>query len=287
MSIIIDQNTRVIVQGITGRDGAFHTQIMLQYGTKIVAGVTPGKGGSTIEGVPVFDSVEEAKKKTDANASVIYVPEKFAMDAIIEAVDSKLDLVVCITEGIPINQMIFVYQYLQGKKTRLIGPNCPGLISPGKSKIGIMPGQIFKPGHVGVVSKSGTLTYEVVYQLTNNGFGESTCIGIGGDPIIGTNFIDVLSLFEKDPDTESIVLIGEIGGEAEEQAADFISQHVTKKVVTFIAGRTAPPEKRMGHAGAIISNGKGTAEGKVAAFEAVGIPVAKLPSHIPGLLRCK
>jgi succinyl-CoA synthetase alpha subunit len=287
MSIIIDQNTRVIVQGITGRDGAFHTQMMLQYGTKIVAGVTPGKGGSTIEGVPVFDSVEEAKKKTDANASVIYVPEKFAMDAIIEAVDSKLDLVVCITEGIPINQMIFVYQYLQGKKTRLIGPNCPGLISPGKSKIGIMPGQIFKPGHVGVVSKSGTLTYEVVYQLTNNGFGESTCIGIGGDPIIGTNFIDVLSLFEKDPDTESIVLIGEIGGEAEEQAADFISQHVTKKVVTFIAGRTAPPEKRMGHAGAIISNGKGTAEGKVAAFEAVGVPVAKLPSHIPGLLRCK
>jgi len=287
MSIIIDQNTRVIVQGITGRDGAFHTQMMLQYGTKIVAGVTPGKGGSTIEGVPVFDSVEEAKKKTGANASVIYVPEKFAMDAIIEAVDSELDLVVCITEGIPINQMIFVYQYLQGKKTTLIGPNCPGLISPGKSKIGIMPGQIFKPGHVGVVSKSGTLTYEVVYQLTNNGFGESTCIGIGGDPIIGTNFIDVLSLFEKDPDTESIVLIGEIGGEAEEQAADFISQHVTKKVVTFIAGRTAPPEKRMGHAGAIISNGKGTAEGKVAAFEAVGVPVAKLPSHIPGLLRCK
>lgn len=287
MSIIIDENTRVIVQGITGRDGAFHTQMMLQYGTKIVSGVTPGKGGTSIEGVPVFDTVLEAKLKMNANASVIYVPEKFAMDAIIEAIDAEIELVVCITEGIPINQMILVNQYLQGKKTRLIGPNCPGLISPGKSKIGIMPGQIFKQGNVGVVSKSGTLTYEVVYQLTNAGFGESTCIGIGGDPIIGTNFIDVLSLFQNDPQTESIVLIGEIGGEAEEQAADFISKNVTKKVVTFIAGRTAPPEKRMGHAGAIISNGKGTAEGKVAAFEAVGVPVAKLPSHIPGLLACK
>ncbi len=287
MSILIDENTKVIVQGITGRDGAFHTRMMLQYGTKIVSGVTPGKGGTVLEGVPVFNTVAEAKHATGANASVIYVPEKFAMDAMIEAIDAEIDLVICITEGIPINQMILVNQYLQGKNTRLIGPNCPGLISPGKSKIGIMPGQIFKQGNVGVVSKSGTLTYEVVYQLTNAGFGESTCIGIGGDPIIGTNFIDVLSLFQKDAQTESIVLIGEIGGEAEEQAAEFISKQVTKKVVTFIAGRTAPPEKRMGHAGAIISNGKGTAEGKVAAFEAVGVPVAKLPSHIPGLLACK
>jgi len=287
MSILINENTKVIVQGITGRDGAFHTQLMLQYGTKIVGGVTPGKGGSSVEGVPVFDSVLEAKQNTGANASVIYVPEKFAMDAIVEAIDAGIELLVCITEGIPINQMIKVNQYLIGKNTRLIGPNCPGLISPGKSKIGIMPGQIFKQGHVGVVSKSGTLTYEVVYQLTNGGFGESTCIGIGGDPIIGTNFIDVLALFEKDPETHSIVLIGEIGGEAEEQAAEYISKFVTKKVVSFIAGRTAPPEKRMGHAGAIVSNGKGTAEGKVAAFEAVGVPVAKIPSQLPDLLRCK
>lgn len=287
MSILINENTKVIVQGITGRDGAFHTQLMLQYGTKIVGGVTPGKGGSSVEGVPVFDSVLEAKQNTGANASVIYVPEKFAMDAMVEAIDAGIELLVCITEGIPINQMIKVNQYLIGKNTRLIGPNCPGLISPGKSKIGIMPGQIFKQGHVGVVSKSGTLTYEVVYQLTNGGFGESTCIGIGGDPIIGTNFIDVLALFEKDPDTHSIVLIGEIGGEAEEQAAEYISKFVTKKVVSFIAGRTAPPEKRMGHAGAIVSNGKGTAEGKVAAFEAVGVPVAKIPSQLPDLLRCK
>ncbi|MDD4663621.1 MAG: succinate--CoA ligase subunit alpha, partial [Caldisericia bacterium] len=211
MSILIDENTKVIVQGITGRDGAFHTQMMLQYGTKIVSGVTPGKGGTVLEGVPVFNTVAEAKHATGANASVIYVPEKFAMDAMIEAIDAEIDLVVCITEGIPINQMILVNQYLQGKRTRLIGPNCPGLISPGKSKIGIMPGQIFKQGNVGVVSKSGTLTYEVVYQLTNAGFGESTCIGIGGDPIIGTNFIDVLSLFQKDPQTEAIVLTGEIG----------------------------------------------------------------------------
>lgn len=287
MSILINENTKVIVQGITGRDGAFHTQLMLQYGTKIVGGVTPGKGGSSVEGVPVFDSVLEAKQYTGANASVIYVPEKFAMDAMVEAIDAGIELLVCITEGIPINQMIKVNQYLIGKNTRLIGPNCPGLISPGKSKIGIMPGQIFKQGHVGVVSKSGTLTYEVVYQLTNGGFGESTCIGIGGDPIIGTNFIDVLALFEKDPETHSIVLIGEIGGEAEEQAAEYISKYVTKKVVSFIAGRTAPPEKRMGHAGAIVSNGKGTAEGKVAAFEAVGVPVAKIPSQLPDLLRCK
>ena len=287
MSILINENTKVIVQGITGRDGAFHTQLMLQYGTKIVGGVTPGKGGSSVEGVPVFDSVLEAKQNTGANASVIYVPEKFAMDAMVEAIDAGIELLVCITEGIPINQMIKVNQYLIGKNTRLIGPNCPGLISPGKSKIGIMPGQIFKQGHVGVVSKSGTLTYEVVYQLTNGGFGESTCIGIGGDPIIGTNFIDVLTLFEKDPETHSIVLIGEIGGEAEEQAAEYISKFVTKKVVSFIAGRTAPPEKRMGHAGAIVSNGKGTAEGKVAAFEAVGVPVAKIPSQLPDLLRCK
>lgn len=287
MSILIDEKTRVIVQGITGRDGAFHTQLMLQYGTMIVGGVTPGKGGTAVEGVPVFNSVLEAKSSTCANASVIYVPEKFAMDAMVESIDAGMELVVCITEGIPINQMIKVNQYLEGKHTRLIGPNCPGLISPGKSKIGIMPGQIFKRGNVGVVSKSGTLTYEVVYQLTNAGFGESTCIGIGGDPIIGTNFIDVLALFEKDPETSSIVLIGEIGGEAEEQAAEYISKFVTKKVISFIAGRTAPPEKRMGHAGAIVSNGKGTAEGKVAAFEAVGVPVAKIPSQLPDLLRCK
>jgi len=285
MSILINENSKVIVQGITGRDGSFHTEKMLEYGTKIVGGVTPGKGGMSIFNVPIFNTVEEAVLKTGADVSIIYVPEKFAGDAIIEAADFGISLIVCITEGIPVNQMIKISKYLESKPgTRLIGPNCPGVISPGKSKVGIMPGHIFKPGYVGVISRSGTLTYEVVYQLTNQGFGESTCIGIGGDPIIGTNFIDALALFNQDPDTNAVVLIGEIGGDAEEKAAEYIHQNMRKKVVAFIAGRTAPAEKRMGHAGAIISQGKGTAESKVSAFNNVGIPVASIPSEIPGLL---
>lgn len=286
MSILLDENSKVLVQGITGRDGSFHTQKMIEYGTKIVSGVTPGKGGTTIFDVPVFNTVQEAVQETGANVSIIYVPEKGAADAIIEAADSNIDLIICITEGVPVNQMIKVSKYLESKpKIRLIGPNCPGIISPGKSKVGIMPGHIFKPGNVGVISRSGTLTYEVVYQLTNLGFGQSTSIGIGGDPIIGTNFIDALALFNADPDTESVVLIGEIGGDSEEKAAEYIKNNMKKKVVAFIAGRTAPAEKRMGHAGAIISQGKGTAESKVNAFREAGISVASIPSEIPGLLR--
>ena len=292
MSILIDRNTRLIVQGITGRDGAFHTQQMIAYGTKVVGGVTPGKGGTEIHGVPVFDSVAEAVAATKANASVIYVPAPFAADAIHEAADAGLALIVCITEGVPVRDTLGAFHKVLAKRgeanplgrPRLIGPNCPGLISPGQAKVGILPGHICTPGPVGVVSKSGTLTYEVVKQLTDQGLGQTTCLGIGGDPVIGTDFIDALTLFEADPKTEAIVLMGEIGGNAEEQAAQFIKRHVTKPVVAFIAGQTAPPGKRMGHAGAIISGGTGTAAEKIAAFEAVGVRVARIPSEIPGLV---
>lgn len=286
MSILIDEKSRVVVQGITGRDGSFHAEQMIQYGTNVVGGVTPGKGGQSILGVPVFDSVKDAVSEAEADTSIIMVPAKFASDAIVEAADAGIRLVVCITEGIPVNQMIKVQAYLATKPdTRLIGPNCPGLISPGKSKVGILPGHIFKQGNVGVVSRSGTLTYEIVYSLTSKGLGESTCIGIGGDPIIGTHFIDTLEMFNNDPQTESIVLIGEIGGDAEEKAAQYIKENIKKKVVAFIAGVTAPAEKRMGHAGAIISQGMGTAESKVKALEEVGVKVAPIPSKIADLLR--
>jgi len=285
VSILVDKNTRVVVQGITGRDGAFHTKQMLAYGTKIVAGVTPGKGGEKIEGVPVFNSVKEAVEKTKANTSVIYVPSKFAADAIYEAADAGIKLVVCIAEGIPTTEMLKIYHYLKNTNTRLVGPNSPGVITPGMAKVGIMPGQIHKKGKVGVVSRSGTLTYEVAYHLTLNGLGQSTSLGIGGDPIIGTNFIDVLELFQKDPQTEGIVLIGEIGGTDEEEAALFIKKNVTKPVVAFIAGRTAPPGKRMGHAGAIISGGSGTAAEKITAFNKVGIKVAESPAEVAVLMK--
>jgi succinyl-CoA synthetase alpha subunit len=292
VSVLIDKNTRLIVQGITGRDGAFHTQQMIAYGTKVVGGVTPGKGGESVHGVPVFDSVAEAVEKTKANASVIYVPAAFAADAIHEAADAGVALVVCITEGVPVRDSLGAFHKVLGLrgadhplgKPRLIGPNCPGLITPGQAKVGILPGQIVTPGPVGVVSKSGTLTYEVVKQLTDRGLGQTTCIGIGGDPVIGTDFIDALTLFEADPKTEGIVLMGEIGGNAEEQAAEFIRRRVSKPVVAFVAGQTAPPGKRMGHAGAIISGGTGTAAEKMAAFEAAGVPVARIPSEIPVLM---
>jgi succinyl-CoA synthetase alpha subunit len=292
VSILIDKSTRLIVQGITGRDGAFHTQQMLAYGTKVVGGVTPGKGGTEQHGVPVFDSVAEAVAATKANTSVIYVPAPFAADAIHEAADAGISLIVCITEGLPVRDTLGAYHKVLGLRgagnplgrPRLVGPNCPGLISPGQSKVGILPGHICTPGPVGVVSKSGTLTYEVVKQLTDQGLGQTTCLGIGGDPIIGTDFIDALTLFEADGKTEAIVLMGEIGGNAEEQAAQFIKRHVTKPVVAFVAGQTAPPGKRMGHAGAIISGGTGTAAEKMAAFEAAGVPVARIPSEIPGLI---
>ena len=280
MSIYIDKNTKVLVQGITGSVGAFHTKQMLEYGTKIVGGVTPGKAGSKVEGVPVFNTVTEAVKATGANASVIYVPPAFAADAICEAFDAGLDLVVCITEGIPILDMVKVKRFMEGKKTRLVGPNCPGVITPGECKIGIMPGSIHKPGTIGIVSKSGTLTYEAVHQVTAVGLGQSTCVGIGGDPINGTNFIDVLSAFQADPKTEAIIMIGEIGGMAEEEAAAYVKAHVTKPVVGFIAGQTAPKGKRMGHAGAVISGGKGTAAEKIEAFKAAGISVSETPSDM-------
>jgi len=280
LSVLVDKNTRLVVQGITGKEGTFHTKQMVEYGTNVVGGVTPGKGGTTHEGIPVFNTVEAAVKEAGANASVIYVPPPFAADAIIEAADAGVALVVCITEGIPAIDMVKVKRYLQGKPTRLVGPNCPGVISPGKCKIGIMPGHIHKEGRIGVVSRSGTLTYEAVGQLTALGLGQSTAIGIGGDPIVGTTHTDALALFEADPETEGIVMIGEIGGTAEEDAAAYAKDNVTKPIVAFIAGQTAPPGRRMGHAGAIIAGGKGTAAEKMRALEAAGIRVVKSPADI-------
>ncbi|MBD3168570.1 MAG: succinate--CoA ligase subunit alpha [candidate division Zixibacteria bacterium] len=284
MAIFVSKKTKVVVQGITGRDGSFHAKQMLDYGTNVVAGVTPGKGGEKFEGVPVFNTVDEAVKEAKANTSIIFVPPKFSVDAIYEAVDAGIELVVCITEGVPAIDMLKVYAYVKQKGARLIGPNCPGVISPGLSKVGIMPAPIHKKGKVGVVSRSGTLTYEVVYALTNKGIGQSSVVGIGGDPIIGTNFIDCLEAFNEDSGTDAIVMIGEIGGTDEEEAAKYIKKYVKKPVVSFIAGRTAPPGKRMGHAGAIISGGTGTAADKIKALNKVGIPVADLPSGIADLM---
>ena len=279
MSILVDSNTRLLVQGITGGSGAFHARGCMEYGTKVVAGVTPGKGGQLIDGkVPVFDTVYEARQQTGCNATMIFVPAPFAGDAILEAVDAGVELVVCITEGIPVMDMMRVKTALTGKKSRLIGPNCPGIITPGQCKIGIMPGYIHKPGKIGVISRSGTLTYEAVWQLTQRGFGQSTCIGIGGDPINGTSHLDAVKLFSEDPDTEALIIIGEIGGTAEEEAAVWIKEHYGKPVAAFIAGATAPPGWRMGHAGAIVSGGKGTAAGKMEALREAGIAIADTPA---------
>ncbi|WP_096154650.1 succinate--CoA ligase subunit alpha [Bacillus sp. FJAT-45066] len=278
MSVFINKDTKVIVQGITGSTALFHTKQMLEYGTNIVGGVTPGKGGTEVEGVPVFNTVDEAVKATGANASVIYVPAPFAADAILEAVDAELDLAICITEHIPVMDMVKVKRYMEGKKTRLVGPNCPGVITPGECKIGIMPGYIHTKGHVGVVSRSGTLTYEAVHQLSEAGIGQTTAVGIGGDPVNGTDFIDVLKAFNEDPETYAVIMIGEIGGTAEEEAALWVKENMTKPVVGFIGGRTAPPGKRMGHAGAIISGGKGTADEKIRVMNECGIEVADTPS---------
>lgn len=285
MSILADKNTRLIVQGITGNEGLFHTRTMAAYGTNVVAGVTPGKGGEWVdEKIPVFDSVKLAVEATGANTSIIFVPARFAADAIFEATDAGLPFIVCITEGIPVSDMMRVRNYIDQKRSRLLGPNCPGLLTPGEAKVGIIPGDIALKGDVGVVSRSGTLTYEVLYALKLVGMGASTCVGIGGDPVNGTNFIDVLELFEEDPQTEKVVLIGEIGGTDEEKAADYIKTKMTKPVVSFIAGQTAPPGKRMGHAGAIIEGGAGTAADKIKALESAGVRVAKHPEEIPSLL---
>jgi len=280
MSVLIDENTRVVVQGITGGEGSFHAKQMLEYGTKIVSGVTPGKGGQTFEGVPIFDTVYDAVQKTKANASVIFVPPPFAADAIMEAAEAGIKLVVCITEGIPVEDMVTAFEYVKRNNTRLVGPNCPGVISPGKCKIGIMPGFIHQPGQIGIISRSGTLTYEAVGQLSEHGLGQSTAIGIGGDPIIGTKFLDALELFKDDNNTKAVVMIGEIGGTAEEEAAAYVKAHYEKPVVGFIAGRTAPPGRRMGHAGAIIAGGKGTAEDKMRAMREAGIHVCESPAQI-------
>ncbi len=289
MSILVDNNTRLLVQGITGREGTFHTNHMIAYGTNVVAGVTPGKGGMTFEGegkqVTVFNTVQKAVEERGANATVIFVPARFAVDAIYEAADAGIELIVCLTEYIPVLDMIKARKYLDTLNTRLIGPNCPGLITPGAAKVGIIPGSIVRPGNVGVVSKSGTLTYEVIFALSERGLGQSTCVGIGGDPIKGMNFIDVLELFEDDPQTEQVILIGEIGGNAEEQAAEYIDKNMSKPVTAFIAGRTAPPGRRMGHAGAIVEGKSGTAEGKVAALRDAGVPVADHPDQIVDLIR--
>jgi len=284
MAILVDSETKLLVQGITGREGLFHTEQMIEYGTNVVGGVTPGKGGEWVLGKPVFDTVKAARDATDANASIIYVPAAFAADAIFEAIDAGIELIVCITEGIPVMDMMKVRARLDQSESRLIGPNCPGLLTPGQAKVGIMPGHIATPGNVGVVSRSGTLTYEVVYALTMAGIGQTTCVGIGGDPINGTNFIDVLQMFEDDPATEKIVMIGEIGGTDEEKAAEFIAKSMTKPVVAFIAGQTAPPGKRMGHAGAIVEGGSGTAENKIKALTEAGVKVAEHPEQIPELL---
>jgi succinyl-CoA synthetase alpha subunit len=280
MSILVDGRTRLLVQGITGREGTFHTEQAIAYGTTVVAGAVPGQGGTTHLGVPVFHTVRQAVRDTGANTSVIYVPARFATDAILEAIDAGLALIICITEGIPVIDMLLIKRALEGKPTRLIGPNCPGVISPGTCKIGIMPAHIHKPGHVGVISRSGTLTYELVWQLTQLGIGQSTCVGIGGDPVIGTQFIDCLQLFQDDSETQMIAMVGEIGGTAEERAAAYIQAHVRKPVVGYIAGQTAPPGRRMGHAGAIISGGQGTAAGKMAAMEAAGIRVCRSPADL-------
>lgn len=285
MSILINQDTRVIVQGITGRDGGFHTEKMKAYGTKVVGGTSPGKGGSTVNGLPVFNTVEEAVATTAANTSIIFVPARFAADSIMEAADAGIKLIICITEGIPTIDVIKAHRFVQERGATLIGPNCPGLVTPDESLVGILPGHIFKKGNIGVLSRSGTLTYEVVYHLSAAGMGQSTAVGMGGDPVVGLYFRDLLERFEKDPNTHAIVMIGEIGGNAEELAAEYIRRHVTKPVVAFIAGQSAPPGKQMGHAGAIISSGSGTAAEKIAALEAAGVRVAKEPGEIPGLLK--
>ncbi len=286
MAILVNANSKVLVQGITGREGEFHTRQMLEYGTKVVAGVTPGKGGMEVLGVPVYDTVKHAVAETGANVSCIFVPAPFAPDAILEAADAGIELIVCITEGIPVQEMIRVVNYLKRcTNSRLIGPNCPGITTAGECKVGIMPGNLFRKGSIGLVSRSGTLTYEIVHELTRAGFGQSTCVGVGGDPIIGTTFIDVLPLFEADPQTEAVVLVGEIGGSDEEIAAEYIKTQMSKPVIGFISGRTAPPGKRMGHAGAIISGGKGSAQSKVRALSEAGVPIADTPAEIPQLVK--